>query len=194
MMKYASMDIETLGRLIKKPSRILQISIVVEDVAKANIPLLELPHFTFFVAQEEYTGEPGALSMHGWIFKELDTWEKSRFKVTKNPTKYPVYFEREFIAPLREFLDKHFGTYGGINVAGKNVGGFDVQFLPPDIQDWFRSNVIDVGSVFIDWKKDRIPWMGQLCKDLGVEEEGVHDAYTGALKNIELLRKSYPTP
>lgn len=191
-MKYLALDVETTGRLIKRPDRLLQLSGVVEDSTKP-IPLLELPHFTCLIAQEEYVGEAGALKMHSWIFEELDRWERTRFRVKQVETKYPVFFQRDFIRPFREFLDKHFGEHAPITVMGMNAGGFDMQFLPPDIQDWFRSGVLDPGSLFVDFTKDRLPYFKEVCTALVVEPDIPHDAYLDNLKGIECVRKAYPS-
>lgn len=191
-MRYVSLDIETTGVFndaTKSPDKILQLSAVVEDTDK-DTPLLELPHFTIFIAHDKYEGEAYALWLNAWILKELAEWEKTHWKAEalRYQTKYPVMYEGTWEAPFLEFLKTHFGK-DRINLAGKNVASFDYQFLPRHVQARFRGRMIDPGSVFIDFGKEALPGLGEICQPLGMSAV-THDAYEDALKVVEVLRQS----
>ncbi len=191
-MKYVSLDIETTGVFNdggKAPDKILQLSAVIEDCDNP-LPLDQLPHFTIFVAQEQYAGEPYALWLNAWIFKELAEWEKTYWKAPElqYKTKYPVMRSGAWQMPFIDFLKRHFGN-DRINLAGKNVASFDYQFLPKHVQNKFRGRMIDPGSMFADFSLDALPGLDQICQPLGMSAV-THDAYEDALKVIEVIRQS----
>lgn len=200
-MKYVSLDIETTGLNPKTPENILGISMVVEDTSKPDTPLMQLPHFTCFIGHEHISGSPFALHLNAWILKEIDNWLNGK------PTKYPCYFptgpDDKYLAGLNGmypkgtwleeamlFLDKHFGT-NRINLAGKNVGCFDLQFLPSMLAERFRSRIIDAGSVLVDWSRDALLDLGTLKKRAGLGDVVSHDMYEDALDVIAVLRTTY---
>jgi hypothetical protein len=204
-MIYVSLDLETTCLAPRKPENILGISMVIEDTTKAHIPLMELPHFTCMVAHEEVTGSPYALALNGWILLEIENFMKGK------PTKYPVYLPPRndshqmyyadpnglsypadtWIFYAHMFLNKHFGK-DRINVAGKNVAGFDMQFLPPSLQGRFRNRVIDAGSVGVDWTKRELPNLSQLKERAGIGSVVSHNMHEDALDVIAFNRTTYP--
>ena len=128
-MKYISLDLETTG-LDPVEDQILQISMVVEDTA-IRCPLEELPHFTAFVKHPRISGNTYALGMNGWI---LDIISGRKTNETGYPIlpRYPTA-DGSWDVQAQAFLTEHFGR-ARITVAGKNVAGFDIPFLPKELQ------------------------------------------------------------
>jgi hypothetical protein len=185
MMKYVSCDLETTCLNPRQPDRILAVSMVVEDVAKADIPVHELPHFTCLVDQGRYEGEPYALQMNAWILKMLAEPKKYH----DNP--YPIYKPKDWINLCLQFLDKHFDPDGRIVMSGKNAAGFDMRFLPEKIKRRFRCRVIDPGSVFIDWSQEAPMGQQQIMDKLEIKGEVTHNMHQDACDNITMNRHSY---
>lgn len=175
-MKYLSLDIETTG-LRPKVDQVLQIAMVVEDTANI-VPVEELPKFVAFIKNPEYVGQPYALGLNGWIFDIIS----GRNKITPHPILEP----EAVIDFVNIFLNQHFGFMKKATVAGKNVAGFDIPFLPTEISSRFKHRVIDAGSVFMDWSKDTPPSLGDLTGGVIA-----HDAYEDALDVIRVLRRAY---
>lgn len=184
-MKYVSLDLETTGIEVKNPSRILQVSMVVEDTKNLK-PLKELPHFTCFIKQEEYTGEPFALAMNSWILDIIS----GRAENTKG---YPIYSQKEWISKAEAFINLHFEAGNGkVPFAGKNLGAFDLQFMPQGIRQRVSHRIIDPTSMFINWETDsKPPSLPQIKSRLGIEGEVTHCAYDDALDVIRVLRTTY---
>jgi len=182
-MKYVSLDIETTDT-IPYHANILMLSMIVEDSEKSNIPLDQLPHFTCFVKQREpIEGSHYALAMNSWILDILSGRNK------KIP--YPIYDPVQYVHYALSFLEDHFGK-DRVTVAGKNVAGFDLQFLPGKLKSKFRHRCIDPGSVFIDWSQKSPLSLGELNSNILNKNTVAHDAREDALDVIALLRTSYP--
>jgi hypothetical protein len=183
-MKYVSLDIETTD-LVPNPKNILMVSLVIEDTKKSNIDAKDLPHFTCFVKQPEpISGSSYALAMNHWILDILSGRNK-------NPP-YPVLGPGWHIA-AKEFLNLHLGTKKFI-AAGKNVAGFDLQFMPPEFKALFAYRTIDPSMLYIDWGFDVYPPDLKDCKlRAGLGQEVAHDVREDAMDVIRLLRKSYRT-
>jgi oligoribonuclease (3'-5' exoribonuclease) len=182
-MKYVSLDIETTS-LEPAPENILQIAMVVEDTSQ-NLPLLELPKFVCFIDQGEFKGQPYALALNGWILKEICAARQNK------ATKWPVLKPHQVVPALQAFLHTHFGNKNAV-AAGKNVAGFDMQFLPTDLKKMFKHRVLDPGCMFIDWATDDAPPGLEICKRrCGLEGVVSHDAYEDALDVIAVMRTKY---
>lgn len=183
-MKYLSLDIETTC-LQPSPDHILQISMVVEDTALVVKPAPEdLPHFTCFVRHPRISGEAYALSMNGWILDILSGRAKA-------DSPYPVLDAALWTKEASEFLDQHFGTQR-ITVAGKNVAGFDIPFLPTEINKRFRHKVLDPGTAFVSWDNDdQVPNFETCKRRAGVDGPVLHCAREDAMDVIRLLRTFY---
>ena len=177
-MRYVSIDIETTG-LRPQQDQILQLAMVVEDTRYPEVPVEELPYFCCFVKHVEYHGNAYALGLNAWILDLLSGR-------TKAACRYPIWDLDEMTRAAGSFLSDQLGMRDKINVAGKNAAGFDIPFLPQDLRDRFRHRVIDPGSVFVDWSKDRLPALGDL-----IDTEVTHDALGDARDVITCLRRSY---
>lgn len=190
-MKYVSLDLETTC-LQADPKHILQISMVVEDTSNPR-PVEELPHFTCFVKHDRIEGEAYALGMNGWILDIISGRRKE--------SAYPIcryYADRpnnsgddNWLGLALAFLDLHFADQK-ITVAGKNVAGFDIPFLPKDLRARFRHKVLDPGTLFVNWETDDQAPNFELCKQrAGMSGPVAHDAREDAMDVIRLLRRFY---
>lgn len=181
-MKYVSLDLETTG-LDPGPNNILMASFVVEDTTKTRYPVEQNEHFTCYVKPyEPITGGLYALKLNRWIFDILDGTESAN---------YPILDPTEFESQAYEFLNQQF-NHSRITIAGKNVAGFDLQFLSPLLKSMFRHRVIDIGSLYVDWEKDEyLPDLLTCKKRAGIDTPVAHDAREDAMDTIRLLRKKY---
>jgi len=174
-MKYISLDIETTS-LIPKEENILQIAMVYEDTEVSD-PVECLPHLCLFIGRETYTGQSYALGLNGWIFDYVSGRKK-------DASIHPVVDAPEWEGVALEWLNNI--STGRLNVAGKNVAGFDMQFMPESIKSKFRHRAIDVGSVFVDWSKETLKSLGEITG-----REVAHDALEDARDVIRALRTTY---
>lgn len=184
-MKYVSIDLETTG-LDRKRDQVIMVAMIVEDTEN-KLPREELPTFACLVrhgvegAPQRYEGSPFALWLNAWIFEALAKNDES---------KYPIYSSAEWETHARNFLEANF-VGQKVVAAGKNVAGFDIQFLGEKITDKIFHRTIDPGSVFIDWKADKPDSLGDIKKKLDIEGEVTHDAVDDAWDVIEVLRTQY---
>lgn len=182
-MKYVALDLETTS-LNHDPDYVLQISMVVEDSSRPEIPVHELPHYTRFINSELIQGQPYALAMNSWILDYLSGRKK-------NPP-YPIVDRWHWPTEAIAFLRQHLPETPKMTVAGKNVAGFDLRFLPFEVLDCFRHRVIDVGPLFIDWTSDTlVPDLATCKRRAGVDTPVAHDAREDAMDVIRLLRTTY---
>lgn len=179
-MKYVSLDLETTS-LIPNPENILQVSMVVEDTSKPEVPVEDLPHLTFFVKRDVIIGEAYALAMNSWILDILS----GRTVPEKAPL---IYKNNAWVSVARDFLDEHFGGKRA-TLAGKNVASFDLQFLPKEIKDKFKHKVLDPGTLYINWETDKESPNFETCKRrAGLDPKVAHDALEDARDVIRLFR------
>lgn len=200
-MKYISLDLETTS-LQPDPKNILMLSMVVEDTNHPEVPVEELPHFTCFVKQQEpLSGEIYALAMNGWI---LDILAK-RTKDPKYPirTAYPalntytsengvvVHQNIYWIEGAITFIKAHFGNKR-VTIAGKNVAGFDMQFLPKEVKALMKHKCLDPATLYVDWETDEdAPGLEECKKRAGINTPVSHDAREDAMDVIRIFRKFY---
>lgn len=189
-MKYLSLDLETTC-LQPSPKHILQVSMVVEDTLKREVPVTQLPHFTCFVKHNRIEGEAYALGMNAWILDLISGRDKNQ------TSPYPIYAAPDpspqgtWVDMAQRFLNEHFGN-NKITVAGKNVAGFDIPFLPINISRNFRHRVLDPGSLFVNWMEDEYPPDFAKCKQrAGIDTPVAHDAREDAMDVIRCLRMFY---
>lgn len=198
-MKYISLDLET-SSLEPKPEHILGVAMVLEDTENPK-PLNELPHFVCMVDQGVFTGQPYALAMNGWILREIENFRRNK------PSKYPVFLAKGigsshnltaggvkdfscWVDNAEAWLEQHIDTKKA-NLAGKNVGSFDFQFLPQRLRQWFRHRMIDPGSVFVDWNKEALPSLDEIKQSHNIAGLVSHDMYEDALDTVAVLRAAY---
>lgn len=209
-MKYASLDLETTG-LSPAQENILMLSLVVEDTDKAkDVPVEALPHFTCYIRQKEpFQGEFFALAMNAWILDIIAGRDKISTAAKAYPilTAYPANKTVQgtdangtpvtsvenlyWVEQCTKFLKYHFGDKR-ITIAGKNVAGFDIPFMPKEIRSMFKHKALDPATLFIDWATDKdAPGLEECKKRAGIMTPVAHDAREDAMDVIRLLRRFY---
>ena len=195
-MKFASIDIETTG-LSPENSDILQFAVVLDDL-KNSRPLEELPRFQAIFMQDNYKGNPFALSMHSEIFKKIDMAKKKNLEYCPDQEIHFMPIDHLPTALTAFFLkngynqnDKNGNIY--INPAGKNLSSFDIPFLKSKIKDWgsiyFLNRSIDPAILYFDLENDNsLPDMKKCMERAGIAGEVAHTALEDALVVIKLLR------
>ena len=184
-MIYFSIDLETTG-LNPEENQIIEFAAVMDDLKNPK-PIEGLPYFHTYITHEKYTGNPFALSLHGEIFKRINEKDSS-FEYTD------AY---ELGARFKFFLLKHMdfdGKRPRINVAGKNFGSFDLQFL----KKTSLLSQVDIGHRFLDpsmlymTKEDKVlPSTEECLKRIGKTPSGLHKALDDAKDVIELIRAKF---
>jgi DNA polymerase III epsilon subunit-like protein len=188
-MKYVSIDLETTG-LDPIRNQILEFGAVIEDTENP-LPYDELPTFQVYIDNGDLIqGNAYALQMNAAILKRIATKEEG-FRYIK-----PYQLGEEFA----KFLTSNWFTKKNgkvkLNVAGKNFGAFDLQFL--NNCDLFTDDItishriIDPAMLYMDWEThDSLPNLTQ-CKALaGIAGEVTHNAVEDAIDVIKVLRPFY---
>jgi DNA polymerase III epsilon subunit-like protein len=195
-MKFASIDIETTG-LSQENSDILQFAVVLDDLKNPK-PLEELPRFQAIFMQDNYKGNPFALSMHSEIFKKIDMAKKKNLEYCPDQEIHFMPIDHLPTALTAFFLkngynqnDKNGNIY--INPAGKNLSSFDIPFLKSKIKDWgsiyFLNRSIDPAILYFDLENDNsLPDMKKCMERAGIAGEVAHTAIEDALVVVKLLR------
>lgn len=192
-MKYISIDIETTG-LNPRLNNIIEFAAVIEDSSN-RISLNKLPSFQAYIEQngDDYRGSAFALQMNQKILKIL---------ADKDYSKYNIIKEENLTSAFTKFLDENGFERDAnnkyvINVAGKNVGNFDLNFLEC-VWYWtdsihVRHRVIDPSILFCDWEHDETLPSLQICNQRAQfgSTEVSHNALDDALNVIMLLRTKY---
>lgn len=184
-MRYVSIDLETTG-LDPAHDQILQLAMVYEDTELTKaVPVEELPTFVCYVHHDRLTGSGRALAMNGWLIDEIYGGKtKARHQVLGPggmATEAEIWLRKQLRADERR-----------LTAAGKNVAGFDMLFLPPDLRQLFTHRCIDVGSVMIDWTESLPLSLQHLIKrHLDPMKDQSHDALDDARDVIRLLRRTY---
>jgi hypothetical protein len=154
---------------------------IIEDTNDIK-PLNQLPHFTCIVRPYVISGQPYALWMNHWIISAL---------AGKTQSTYPILSTADMTIAAQQFLIDNFGSKRAVP-AGKNVAGFDMQFLPQPIKDCFIHRSLDPGTLCIDWENDSSPpSLDQIKAKLGIPGAVTHDMYEDALDVIKVFRHFY---
>jgi oligoribonuclease (3'-5' exoribonuclease) len=179
-MKYLSIDVETTGRNPNE-HKVIMFAAILDDLNKPR-PVDNLPFYSCIINQEK-KGEPYALEMNEWIFKEMPKEGISQ-----------AQFIKEFTAWLnQQGFEEEKGRFV-INVAGKNVAGFDNIFLKniPGFTDRIRirSRCIDPTILFLDKKDEHLPDLQTCLERAGIQKRVSHNALEDALDIVQLIRES----
>ncbi len=175
---YFCLDLETTGLNVRK-SQILQLSIVYDD---GHTQLESLPHYTTIVNPGTITyGEPYALQLNSWIFKELSNKTK----------KYPLV--EEALNKMITFIKIHSNDKRN-TIAGKNVSSFDLPILKNHMNGYqleqfdsmINHRTIDVGSMYVqDFGYN--PCLDEINQKLNVPQVK-HDALSDCRDVIRAIR------
>lgn len=202
-MIYCSIDIETTG-LDTENNQILSIGVVVEDT-RLKLPWDEIPKFNAIVLQRQINGSPRALSMNEGIIKLMGDYlegddETKELLSQKSP--YLFLEEGDVAKELHKFLMRNYESptstkaYALINVAGKNFGSFDLQFLKR--LPWWqklirvRQRIIDPAILCCKWDEDdALPGLNTCKERMNIDGTVTHTAIDDAWDVITVLRKFY---
>lgn len=200
-MKVVAIDIETTS-LDENKGQILSFGAVIEDTVNIK-PLEELPKLHCVVIHDYIKGEPFALNMNQEIIEMIKEFPKfNDFIHFEQKYGAKAVYEDSLAEVFYNFLLMNGFSKGGngkieINVAGKNVKGFDLSFLEllPKWNDLIRAHqrVIDPAILFVDWKEDKtLPNLSKCLERANfTDTEVTHDALEDALDIIKILRTQY---
>lgn len=194
-MRYCSIDIETTG-LDPAKCDILQFAAVLDDLNDPK-PISKLPSFTAcFTKKEPIMGDPFALSMHPEILRKIADAQKNKLEqneqgewfmpIEELPTAFMAFLLKHDYVPEKNGIIR-------VNVAGKNVASFDMQFLKAKIQKWypisFYQRTIDPAILYWDAKRDQqLPDLKTCMERARIKGEVAHTALEDALVVVKLLR------
>jgi DNA polymerase III epsilon subunit-like protein len=167
-MQYVSIDLETTG--LSDQCQILEIGAVFED-SKRKLPYEEIPKFQCLVKHPVLIAEPEAYKMNKKLIEDI---------YIKNVVSYTP---EEAVELFRDFLIMNGANKDGvitINVAGKNIFAFDINFLRrlPNWDKYIRVRYrhLDPAQFFIDWDNDTTLPSMQQCKNRAFQMDGFEGA------------------
>lgn len=171
-MILVSLDLETTGLNADK-DQILEIGLVIEDTNAAELPPVEeLPSLRLRLKYDVVRGNAFALALNVKLLEEMDS----------------ALSPQDAYEAMKEWLHLVVGN-PKYTLLGKNVGTFDLQFLPPHIKRLFRHRVVDVGAVAMGVNPDL--WTGNVVPSLGdlTGRPVAHTAVEDAQDVIRVLRE-----
>lgn len=187
-MKYVSIDLETTG-LDPETCQIIEFGAVVDDLSNPK-PINQLPTFHAYICQNNYIGEPYALSMHPKIFRRIAEREQGYLYVS--PEKLGYVF-KEFLIGIG-FEEKYDKVT--ITAAGKNFASFDNLFLrkyssfSKHVQ--IRNRVIDPSVLYMTVLDEKLPSLEECKKRAKQAITAVsHEALTDAFDVVSLIRYKF---
>lgn len=201
-MKYVSIDTETTGLDFTR-CQILSFAAVIEDTDSPNVPVKDLPHIHMYVNHKKLEGEPYAMNLNKGIIETLVSIQGTHGLSVKESLLgdgITVVNPDELIKTFQHFLYEN-GLAGKVNLAGKNLEGFDLKFLRninqnswDDSNEWdntikARRRIIDPAPLYLDIKVDKeLPNLDKCLERAGVEKSVTHDALDDARDVISVLR------
>lgn len=187
-LKYFSIDIETTGLSLEN-CQIIEFAAIFDDL-KNQKPLKKLPTFHRLIKTGKIiTGEPYALGMHS----------EKLFAIANNSTKYNYCYENELQKQFAEFCEScgiqrtSAKNKIVINVAGKNFGSFDLQFLNKigfGSEVVIKHRILDPSILFLTKDDCTLPNTEECKKRAKLKSTIVtHNALDDAFDVVEILRK-----
>lgn len=169
---------------------VIEFGAVLDSIGESEnlTPIEELPTFHRYTSPKNgmYIGEPFALSMHSSKF--LDIADRNPKYKYCNPQKLGHEFKLFLLE--NEYKAEHDKIT--INVAGKNFGTFDLQFLER-LDGWdkhinVRHSIIDPSILYWNHEDDTLPSMSECKKRAGFDEFIAHDAISDCFDVVKLIR------
>lgn len=179
-MKIAWLDLET-GGLNPDVDQIYEIGCIVDDLAKPEVPLADLPQIQIYVKHLRYELDP-------FNFSAL----VRRMPMITDVGMLPNTAYSTFI----DFLAKHASEEGKVTFGGKNVASFDWQFLKRHFNNFAKTfkvghRMLDIGSLCALPTDPVIPDLAQCCKRYGVPVIDAHEALPDAIMCARVARACY---
>lgn len=151
-MKFVSVDIETTG-LDPFEHQILSIGMVVVDTDQ-TFHLADVPKREWRLQWDRIIGDPAAIAMNAKLIEDMVENSAS------------TYHPESVVDSISAWLTEQ--GVETITWAGKNVAGFDLQFLRqlPDWDHWIDEHhrTLDPGSMFCGPDDEVIPGLGTIMK------------------------------
>lgn len=184
---YVSLDLETTGLDLQK-SQILQIGAVFDD---GKSPIDKLQTLNILVDNETITyGESYAMGMNAWIFKELfdknSKFEKQSLTIALQKL-WLLLSEAAERAYEWDVANGKQSPRKNIQIAGKNVGSFDLAILANQGATVDQAGVtapadhrtIDVGSMYFEdfGRNAGLNSINKLTGRDGVSHDALQDAF-----------------
>ena len=192
-MRYLSIDLETTG-LDPEQHEVLELAAIIDDLKDLR-PTDSLPRFQAYVVQPSYRGDPFALSMNAEILRKIAMFRAGKIKNTENNFTELFLDPSHLIFALRDWLRTHnFDITQKITVAGKNVAGFDLQFikrLPEADTLLIHHRVIDPAMFYLREEDVVVPDTKECLVRADLMGEVQHRALDDALDVIRLIRTHY---
>lgn len=185
-MRYISLDLET-SDLKRHTDNVLTLAMVAVDTAKPEEYWARM-HMLFL--HQYYTSSEQALEINAKILEDRRLYKTSTDNEVRNA------IEKKYTHIANDWQD------GGINfieflvnngfedravLAGKNVVGFDLQFLPWDLRGLFFRRALDPGSMYARKSDEFPPDLTECLKRAGMETGNLHDALDDALQCARLI-------
>lgn len=181
---YLSLDIETTG-LNSDRHQILEVAGVLN---LNHMDVRSCPNFRFLVKPEgDIIGNPYALVMNQRLLSMLADGKG-----------IPAAEVGLMIAEVMQVWKERYGDPDTkFHLLGKNVSGFDYQFVKKQIPGWpdhlIHYRMLDIGSMYATMKG--IPGQSELDKEVSArllfDEGSEHQAYPDACVALELARQKF---
>lgn len=191
LMKYVSIDIETTG-VDPVENDIIEFAAVIDDISNKK-SISDLPRFHRYIKKDGYYAcDAQAAAMHKEIFKKLSQDSDDCIYINDLMYAFGNFLQDNDITPNK---------YGKIilNVAGKNFGSFDYQFLKNKIskEHWnnicFRKRFIDPAILYYEKGDFALPDLQTCIERYQKETQHIytwnsHNALDDALEVVKLIR------
>ena len=184
-MKYVSLDIET-SSLTPDPENVISLAMVIDDLVT---PIDQLPRLHILFKQELQDTDDYAMAMNSKLLYA----RASNAAMEKFPELCLTHVVRDWSHAsdlIHQFLHGIVGL-DRLPLAGKNVMGFDYQFLPQEVKRWFAHRSLDPGSMYALPTDKRPPDTSECCRRAGIDDTVTHNALDDALQVIALIRKHW---
>lgn len=203
MKRYFSLDIEALvhnPNLIKpKFEHVIQFALVADDLDDMK-PLRALPRCVFYIKQDKVEGDHSAIAFNA----------EHMHMIASGGTDYPIIANETLPEDVESIealvIDMVSGFVDEFNpesrqkplVVGKNLGGYDMRFLPPEIVNLFHYRFGDIGNLYSDLTRnycllDESGWMPIPGVEEALNIQVSHDAYYDALAAVRGMRQKWIT-
>lgn len=190
-MKYVSIDIETTG-IDPVHNDIIEFAAIIDDIANKK-SICDLPKFHRYIKKDGYyMGEAKVLAMHKNIFEKISQDTEDCIYINDLMYAFGNFLQNNGIEPNK---------YGQIiiNVAGKNFGSFDYQFLKQKIskENWnnisFRKRFLDPAILYYEEGDFALPDLPSCVERFQKETNykykwNSHNALDDALEVVKLIR------
>jgi len=171
---------------------ILEMGAVLDDLNDPK-PLEELPRFhCYFLPMNEggtFRGEPYALHMHPKIFLRIDKREPPYNYYS--PRKMGNHFKKFLLE--NDYMEERGKVY--INVAGKNFGNCDLNFLnkQTDLERHvhIRHTILDPAILYVTKADRQLPGLATCLARAGFDANVAHTAVEDALDVVKLMRHKF---